>query len=48
MVQDVEQVCESLVEDLKTVLKNLTVTQSNYGALITRIKNCKCSIVLLL
>ena len=42
VVQDVKQVCELLVEDLKTGLKSQTVTQSEYGALITDIKNCKC------
>ena len=33
------------VEDLKTGLKSCTVTQSEYGALITDIKNCKSGIV---
>lgn len=40
VVQDVKQVCELLVEDLKTGLKSRTVTQSEYGALITDIKKC--------
>ena len=47
MVRDVEQVCELLVEDLKTGLKSRTVTQSEYGALITEIKNCKSCIFFL-
>ena len=47
MVRDVEQVCELLVEDLKTGLKSRTVTQSEYGALITEIKNCKSTIFFL-
>ena len=48
MIQDVEEVCGLLVEDLKTGLKYRTVTQSEYGALITDIKSCKSRIVLLL
>ena len=41
LIQDVEQVCELLVEDLKTGVKTGTLTPSEYGALITEIKNCK-------
>ena len=38
---DIGQVCKLLVEDLKTGLKSGTVTQSEYGALITDIKKGK-------